>query len=272
MKQMKNSQKLFMDYRVYITAFIATIVSEWIGSAKIPLGLGSIILLPMIYAMILCLIVYLMKPLKWLKERQSETASSLISIGITLLIGKISITSGVAIKEIITAGPALILQNLGNLGTILFALPVALLLGFKRECIGMTHSIGREPNVALISEKYGSDTPEFRGVMMVYVVGTVFGTIFMGAAASFLASATPISVEAYAMATGCGSAGMMTAALAPLLELKKEAATTLTAYASISNLISSIGGLYISIFLGLPLTEKLYEVLEPKLGRRKREK
>ena len=65
---------------------------------------------------------------------------------------------------------------------------------------------------------------------------------------------------------------MMTAALAPLLELKKEAATTLTAYASISNLISSIGGLYISIFLGLPLTEKLYEVLEPKLGRRKREK
>lgn len=272
MKQVKNSQKLFMDYRVYITAFLATIVSEWIGAAKIPLGPGNIILLPMIYAMILCLIVYLMKPLKWLKERQSETASSLISIGITLLIGKISITSGVAIKEIITAGPALILQNLGNLGTILFALPVALLLGFKRECIGMTHSIGREPNVALISEKYGSDTPEFRGVMMVYVVGTVFGTIFMGAAASFLASATPISVEAYAMATGCGSAGMMTAALAPLLELKKEAATTLTAYASISNLISSIGGLYISIFLGLPLTEKLYEVLEPKLGRRKKEK
>ncbi|MBS4931502.1 MAG: DUF3100 domain-containing protein, partial [Clostridiales bacterium] len=61
MKQMKNSQKLFMDYRVYITAFVATMVSEWIGAAKIPLGPGNIILLPMIYAMILCLIVYLMK-------------------------------------------------------------------------------------------------------------------------------------------------------------------------------------------------------------------
>lgn len=31
----------------------------------------------------------------------------------------------------------------------------------------MTHSVGREPNVALISERYGSDGPEFRGVMVV---------------------------------------------------------------------------------------------------------
>lgn len=85
------------------------------------------------------------------------------------------------INDIIMAGPALILQNFGNLGTIVFALPVALLLGFKRECIGMTHSVAASPNVALISERYGSDGPEFRGVMVVYVVGTVFGTIFMGA-------------------------------------------------------------------------------------------
>ena len=250
---------------------VITIICERIGSVKIPVGPGTITLLPMIYAMILCLALYLFKPAKFLKEKQSNTASSLISIGITLLIAKISITSGVGINDIIMAGPALILQNFGNLGTIVFALPVALLLGFKRECIGMTHSVGREPNVALISERYGSDCPEFRGVMVVYVVGTVFGTIFMGAIASFLASATPISVEAYAMATGCGSAGMMTAALAPLIEMKPELEVTLTSYASISNLISTVAGLYISIFLGLPLTEKLYKILEPKLGRGKKQ-
>lgn len=95
------------------------------------------------------------------------------------------------INDIIMAGPALILQNFGNLGTIVFALPVALLLGFKRECIGMSPLRGREPNVALISERYGSDGPEFRGVMVVYVVGTVFGTIFMGAIASFLGQRHP---------------------------------------------------------------------------------
>lgn len=267
---MEGKQKLWMDYRLYLTVLAVTVLSEKIGIVKIPLGPGAVTLLPLIYAMIIALVLFLIKPVRFLKEPQSETAGSLISIGITLLIAKMSITSGVAIKDIITAGPALILQNFGNLGTILFALPVALLLGFKRECIGMTHSVGREPNVALIAERYGSETPEFRGVMIVYVVGTVFGTIFMGAIASFLASATPISVEAYAMATGCGSAGMMTAALAPLIEMKPEMEQTLTAFASISNLISTVGGLYISIFLGLPITEKLYGFLEPRLSRKKK--
>lgn len=262
---MDKKPKLWSDYKLYLTVLIVTIICEKIGVIKIPVGPGTITLLPLIYAMLISLVLYLLKPVQFLKERQSDTASSLISIGVTLLIAKMSITSGVAIKDIITAGPALILQNFGNLGTIFFALPIALLLGFKRECIGMTHSVGREPNVALISEKYGSDTPEFRGVMVVYVVGTVFGTIFMGAIASFLASATPISVEAYAMATGCGSAGMMTAALAPLIGMKPELETTLTAFASISNLISTVGGLYISIFLGLPMTEKLYKLMAPIL-------
>ena len=266
---MKEKNFLFTDYKLYLTVLIVTIICEIIGIIKIPMGPGTITLLPMIYSMIICLILYLIKPIQFLKERQSNTAGSLISIGITLLIAKISITSGVGINDIIKAGPALILQNFGNLGTIIFALPIALMLGFKRECIGMTHSVGREPNVALISERFGSDSAEFRGVMVVYVVGTVFGTIFMGAIASFLASATPISIEAYAMATGCGSAGMMTAALAPLIEMRPDLEVTLTSYASISNLISSVAGLYISIFLGLPITEKLYKILEPKFNNKK---
>lgn len=267
---MENKTHMFKDYKLFLTVLAVTIVCELIGTIKIPAGPGTITLLPMIYAMIACLVLYLLKPYKFLELPQANNASGLISIGITILIAKISITSGVGINEIIKAGPALILQNFGNLGTIVFALPIALLLGFKREAIGMTHSVGREPNVALVTEKYGSDGPEFRGVMVVYVVGTVFGTIFMGAIASFLASATPISVEAYAMATGCGSAGMMTAALAPLIEMKPELEVTLTSYASISNLISTVAGLYISIFLGLPLTEKLYKVLEPILGKDKK--
>lgn len=53
--------------------------------------------------------------------------------------------------------------------------------------------------------------------------------------------------------------------------MKPELEVTLTSYASISNLISTVAGLYISIFLGLPLTEKLYKILEPKLGRGKKQ-
>jgi len=52
-------------------------------------------------------------------------------------------------------------------------------LGLRRETIGAAHSIAREPNVALIGDIYGLDTPEGQGVMGVYICGTVFGTIFL---------------------------------------------------------------------------------------------
>lgn len=265
---MESKPKLWKDYRLFITVLFITIICEMIGTKKIPLGFATITLLPLLFSMIIALVLYLIKSFPFLKEKQSTTANSMITLGVTILMAKTSITSGVAIEKLFTAGPALVLQNLGNIGTIIFALPVALLLGFKRESIGMTHSIGRETNVALMTEKFGASSPEFRGVMVVYVVGTVFGTVFMGAIASILASATPISIEAYAMAAGCGSASMMTAALAPLIELRPDLETTLTAYASMSNLISTIAGLYISIFIALPLTEKMYKVLQPILGRK----
>ena len=120
---MEKKTLLFKDYKLYLTVLVITIICERIGSVKIPAGPGTITLLPMIYAMILCLALYLFKPAKFLKEKQSNTASSLISIGITLLIAKISITSGVGINDIIMAGPALILQNFGNLGTIVSLCP-----------------------------------------------------------------------------------------------------------------------------------------------------
>jgi len=43
--------------------------------------------------------------------------------------------------------------------------------------------------------------------------------------------------------------------------------TQIEAFAGFSNLLSFSIGIYIVIFLALPLTEKLYEFLEPKIGR-----
>ena len=61
-------------------------------------------------------------------------------------------------------------------------MPFALLLGLRRESIGATFSIAREPNIAIISDMYGLDTPEGRGVMGVYVAGTVlvpFSSVYL---------------------------------------------------------------------------------------------
>ena len=45
------------------------------------------------------------------------------------------------------------------------SLPLALLLGIKREAVGATFSVGREGNLVIIGEKYGMASPEGRGVL-----------------------------------------------------------------------------------------------------------
>ncbi|ETJ31275.1 hypothetical protein Q604_UNBC14224G0001, partial [human gut metagenome] len=39
--------------------------------------------------------------------------------------------------------------------TIVFGLPVALLVGMRREAVGACYSVDREPNVAIIIDKFG---------------------------------------------------------------------------------------------------------------------
>ena len=143
--------------------------------------------------------------------------------------------------DIFNVGPALILQQLGDLGT-LIALPVALLLGFRREVIGMTSSICREPNLGIIIDKYGFKSPEARGVLAVFVIGSIIGTAFI----SFLSS---ISI----------------ASLASISHVYPSMATEFEAFAGCSNLLSFCFGIYMCMFVSIPLAEKLYAWLSPHI-------
>ena len=60
---------------------------------------------------------------------------------------------------------------------------------------------------------------------------------------------------------------MNAAALGPTLAAFPGIETQIEAFAGFSNLLSFSIGIYIVIFLALPLTEKLYYMLEPKIGR-----
>ena len=251
--------KLWKDWRLHILVIGIVALTEYIGTFQISVGPGVILLLPMLYAVVIGIILYF-TPL--VSEKQSLNAEPLVFISVTLLIAKFGVQAGPEIAIILEAGPALVLQELGNLGTILVALPLAMFLGLKREAIGMTHSIGREGNLALITDKYGLSSPEGRGVMAIYIFGTVFGSIFIGLASGFFASVTPIHPYAFAMATGVGSGSMTAAALGPLVAGFPEMADTITAFSGASNLLTTVTGLYMSILVGLPLTVKLYELLD----------
>lgn len=254
-------QGLWKDWRLHLLVLITVIVTEWIGTFSFTVGPGVVMLLPMLYALVIGLILYF-TPL--VKERQSKNAEPIIVLGVSLLLAKIGVTIGPALPEIIAAGPALLLQELGNLGSIFIALPVAIWLGLKRETIGMTHSVAREPNVGLIMDKFGINSPEGRGVMAVYIFGTVFGAVFLGVLAGLLGTITPIHPYSFAMASGIGSGSMMAAASGSLIAAFPEMETQIVAFAGASNLLSLSTGLYVSIFIALPLTEKLYQMMTKK--------
>ena len=255
------------DYRLHITVLFLVIIAELIGTIKIPLTKDvAITIMPLIYTIILGLIFYLAKPIKWIQRKQARIAEGAMMLFIGVLIAKLAVSSGQSISLIFEMGPALILQEFGHLATIL-VLPVALFLGFKRESIGMTNSIGREPNVAVVVDKFGFNSPESRGVFAIFIIGTVIGTIFISFLVTFSLSFLPLHPYAFAMASGVGSASMNAAAIGPTLAAFAGLETQIEAFAGFSNLLSFCVGIYIVIFVALPLTEKLYDYLEPKIGK-----
>lgn len=255
---MKPKTSLWKDWRLHCIVFFIMIISEFIGTHKIPLGPTSLLLLPVVYAVLLGLAVYF-TPI--IKKTQAKHAESMVFISVALLIAKFGVEAGPALPKIIAAGPALILQEIGHLATIVVALPLALILGLRKEAVGMTHSIGREANLALITEKFGISSPEWRGVMSIYIFGTIFGAIFFSIFAGLIISIVPLSPLAYAMASGVGSGVMTAAALGPLVSMYPDQASTITAFSGVSNLLTSVTGLYIGILIALPLTQKYYHLM-----------
>ena len=256
------------DYKLHLTVFFLVVIAELIGTIYIPISKNvTITIMPLIYTIVLGLIFYLDKRITWIKRRQARIAEGAMMLFIGILIAKLAVSSGQSIHLIFEMGPALILQELGHLATIL-VLPIALLLGFKEESIGMTNSIGREPNVAVVVDKYGFNSPQSRGVFAIFIIGTVIGTIFISFPVTFSLSFLPLHPYAFAMASGVGSASMNAAAIGPTLAAFPGLETSIEAFAGFSNLLSFCVGIYIVIFVAMPLTEKLYYWLEPKIGKK----
>ena len=255
------------EYNLNVVVLILVVISMAIGVIEIKItDTISFLLLPLVYSLVMGLGLYLAKPFKYIDTEQSKVAEGIMVLLIGVLLAKLAISSGQSISAIFQVGPALVLQLLGDLGT-LIALPVALLLGFKREVIGMASSICREPNLGIIIDKYGFKSPEARGVLAIFVIGSIIGTPYISFLSSICTSVIPFHPYAFAMASGIGSASMNAAALVPLVHMYPSMATQLEAFAGCSNILSFCLGIYMCMFVSLPLAEKLYKWLSPILGK-----
>ena len=276
---MKEIDILRMQGRggIFLRLFLATlalvVVSELIGTMVFNVGPGKVVFLPMLYAVIIGLAITpdllgkIIAPLKKIIDNDEvQLAGPAVMLALLPLGVKYGTLVGPNIEKIIAAGPAFLLQELGNLLTLFIALPFAMWLGMKREAFGATVSICREPTLGVIGEKYGISSPEGTGTLGTYLCGSVFGTIFFGLMGS-MALLTGLHPYALAMATGVGSGSMMASASASLAAAADPAmADTILAYAATSNMLTGVTGLWSVIFIAIPMANWYYRKLAPTFG------
>ncbi len=262
---MNNLSGQLKNWRLHLLVVVVSVLAELIGIIKISVGVGTIVLLPLFYSFIIGLVLnpnIVKKASTIISREQAAMATPVILISVLPFIAKFGTLIGPAMDEILAVGPVMIVQEFGNLGTMLIAMPVAvLLLRMGRESIGACFSIAREPNIALISDRYGLKNPEGVGVMGVYVMGTMFGTLVFALLASFLASTGLFDIRALSMACGVGSGSMTAACSGALAESVPAMKDEILALAGASNLMTNATGLYLGLFVALPLAEKLYRLL-----------
>jgi hypothetical protein len=260
--------------KLFFYAAIILLIAEFIGSFTFKVGPGKVILLPMIWALLLGAALGIVSE-RWksparLDVRSQFYAAAILQPALLLFVSKLGLMVGSALPKLAAAGWALAFQELGHfVGTILLGLPLALLLGIKREAIGATFSVGREPSLAIIGEKYGMDSAEGRGVLAEYLTGTVFGAVFIAIFAGFVASLHVFHPLALAMGSGVGSGSMMAAASGAIAaQQDPETAKAVLTFAAASNLITTTIGTYFTLFISLPMAIFGYRVLEPIIGRK----
>ena len=255
----------FQFLYLLVFSLIVITISELIGFQSIALGSVKISLLPLVFAimitMFLGLTIFRKGILKKVYSKNNIQFANKYLLFIMLpLMARYGADVAPHIREILSIGWVFLIQEIGNLGTVLIGLPAAILIGLRREAIGATLGIGREGELAYISEKYTLDSDEGRGVLSLYIIGTLFGAIFFSIFAPLLLD-VGFRVEALAMASGVGSASMMTAASSTLVARMPELESTILAYASASQLLTSFLGTFTMVFLAVPLQRFMYNLL-----------
>lgn len=250
-----------------VLSTVISVAAVLIGEHKFQVGPAAIALFPIIWAVLLGAIVGVQR---WrpVSGATRSVATVMLEISILLFLAKLGTEIGPSLAKFQNLGPAILLQEVGHIfGTVIIALPVAVALGLGRAAIGATWSIDRESYLAFAIERFGVRSAEYRGVFSVWLIGTVFGALYVSLLAGFTGSLGIFHPLALALGLGLGSGSMMLGGVGALSLIYPEQAAEIAALAALSNLVTNIVGFYSGVFLALPLCRRLYTFWSRVFGR-----
>ena len=148
---------LLKNWKIHFMALILAVIAEWIGVEKdIGRCPGVLLFLPMLYAMILGAFISWPK-IKVLKESETKHATEVLGLLTLLLVTKLGIVIGAIAGENCRCRVCLVRTGIGAFsrhGNSRFCQSPSL-WAWAANPSGATFSIDREPNIAIIAEKYG---------------------------------------------------------------------------------------------------------------------
>ncbi|OFI40111.1 hypothetical protein BIU82_02990 [Arthrobacter sp. SW1] len=235
------------------------VVAILLGTHKIPLGSAAIVLMPVLWAVLMGAVAGIQKA-RPISGPSRAVSSVLLNVSIVMFLAALGTHVGPSLAKLTTLGPAIILQEVGHIfGTIILALPVAVALGMGRMAIGATWAIDRESYLAYALQRFGVKSPVYRGVFSVWLLGSVFGAVFISLLSGILGGMGIFDPKALALGLGLGSGSMMLGGVAALSIIYPEQAPEIMALAALSNLVTNLVGFYAGAFVSLPMALRLYK-------------
>jgi len=235
------------------------VVAILLGTHKIPLGNAAIVLMPVLWAVLMGAVAGIQKA-RPISGPSRAVSSVLLNVSIVMFLAALGTHVGPSLSKLTTLGPAIVLQEVGHIfGTIILALPVAVALGMGRMAIGATWAIDRESYLAYALQRFGVKSPVYRGVFSVWLLGSVFGAVFISLLAGLLGGMGIFDAKALALGLGLGSGSMMLGGVAALSIIYPEQAPEIMALAALSNLVTNLIGFYAGAFVSLPMSLRLYK-------------
>jgi uncharacterized membrane protein YiaA len=245
-------------WTVVTVSMLVSVAAVLIGTYKFQLGPAPVVLFPIIWAVVLGGILGTQR-VRRVSGASRAVATLLLEIGIILFLARLGTQIGPSLAKVTEIGPAILLQEVGHIfGTVILALPIAVAMGLGRVAVGATWSIDRESFLAFAIQRFGVRSGEYRGVFSVWLLGSLFGAVFISLLAGFLGGLNIFDPRALALGLGLGSASMMLGGVGALSLLYPDQAGEIMALAALSNLVTNIVGFYAGVFLSLPLCRRLY--------------